>query len=411
MLDGCRWDYFSRNEEIHEGFQKFKYQGVVADYVQPIFPASSFQSWTTINTGLFPESHQIIGNNMHDRETKENFTLGDDSSTGNPKWWTGHIPIWTSLTHQGYKVSLHHWSRCDVPFFIDGEEIHPKICTPYLDEENGYTDDIPIFTQALYDTYNNIRSGEIDVGFVYYPTIDTMGHGYGPEGEGVVNEVYQVDKVFSQFLTFLEKENMADVVNIIVVADHGMTERSNFAHDKLSNHLTEEAIEAIDIIVDGGNIGVKVDKIDLVYEELEKWTDMKVYKHDEIPDYLRVQQAKYGLDILLTLGNNQVTLGADNDYGYLYLPQAYGDESEEAQSKGGDHGYEDITDGYEKEGNFPDMRAIFMAIGPAFKSNYANPWIKLVDEYQVMMAAVNALTAPHNGTWERVRCMFKDESC
>ena len=53
--------------------------------------------------------------------------------------------------------------------------------------------------------------------------------------------------------------------------------------------------------------------------------------------------------------------------------------------KGGQHGYEDMTEDYENEGNFPDVRTIFMAIGPAFKANHNHTWIKLVDEYQVMM--------------------------
>ena len=49
-----------------------------------------------------------------------------------------------------------------------------------------------------------------------------------------------------------------------------------------------------------------------------------------------------------------------------------------------------MTEDYENEGNFPDVRAIFMAIGPAFKANHNHTWIKLVDEYQVMMHALCA---------------------
>ena len=51
MLDGCRWDYFSRSPQIHPGFTKIKNEGVVAKYVQPILPSNSFPSWTTIATG------------------------------------------------------------------------------------------------------------------------------------------------------------------------------------------------------------------------------------------------------------------------------------------------------------------------------------------------------------------------
>ena len=50
-----------------------------------------------------------------------------------------------------------------------------------------------------------------------------------------------------------------------------------------------------------------------------------------------------------------------------------------------------------------------MAMGPAFKANYSQEWIKLVDEYQVMIHAMNATAVPNNGTWDRVKCMFKNE--
>ena len=52
MLDGCRHDYFKRDSKNHPGYRFIKENGVVADYVQPIFPSNSFQSWTTISTGI-----------------------------------------------------------------------------------------------------------------------------------------------------------------------------------------------------------------------------------------------------------------------------------------------------------------------------------------------------------------------
>ena len=66
MLDGCRHDYFSRNETNHPGFQHFKNQGVVAEYVQPIYPSSSFESWTSISTGLYPNKiYQVTRGSRH----------------------------------------------------------------------------------------------------------------------------------------------------------------------------------------------------------------------------------------------------------------------------------------------------------------------------------------------------------
>lgn len=227
MLDGCRWDYFKRNIDSHPGYRLFQSEGVVADYAQPIFPSSSFESWTTINTGLYSEHHQILANNMWDRETGDFFQLGDDNSTGNPKWWTDHIPIWTSLTQQGFNVSLHDWSRCDVPFKIDGgEPIKPKKCTPYLDANAYEEDEFEQFQIALDEAYLGLKSNEFDVAFVYYPNTDNVGHGSNPESMETMTEVWRVDKTFFDLLNTMKTDSFE--VNMVVVADHGMTKSSNF---------------------------------------------------------------------------------------------------------------------------------------------------------------------------------------
>ena len=58
------------------------------------------------------------------------------------------------------------------------------------------------------------------------------------------------------------------------------------------------------------------------------------------------------------------------------------------------------------------MRSIFMAIGPSFKVNREHEWIKQVDEYQVIKYALKVENGPaHNGTWDRVKCMFQDVDC
>ncbi len=52
------------------------------------------------------------------------------------------------------------------------------------------------------------------------------------------------------------------------------------------------------------------------------------------------------------------------------------------------------------------MRAIFFAKGPSFKAGYVNPWIKLVDEYQVFLHVLDIQGEEHEGTFERVEGMF-----
>ena len=52
MLDGFRADYATREDpSTVPTFTRFEREGVRAQYVQPIYPALSMPSWTTIVTG------------------------------------------------------------------------------------------------------------------------------------------------------------------------------------------------------------------------------------------------------------------------------------------------------------------------------------------------------------------------
>mgnify|MGYP002049080671 CR=1 FL=1 len=141
--------------------------------------ARSLKKWllSFLLSGLFSENHQILGNTIYDRDSGEIFELHDDIATENPKWWQGHTPIWTSLTQQGFNVSLFHWSKCNVEFKIGEETVMPKYCEQY-DNNNTHTDTVEIFETALNASFEDIKKNEIDVAFVYYPNIDNLGQKY-----------------------------------------------------------------------------------------------------------------------------------------------------------------------------------------------------------------------------------------
>jgi len=78
---------------------------------------------------------------------------------------------------------------------------------------------------------------------------------------------------------------------------------------------------------------------------------------------------------------------------------------------GGHHGWDDTgsqAKGY-SEGGQPDMRAIFFANGPSFKAGHINPWIKLIDEYQVFVHVLGIEGEEHQGDFDRVADMFREE--
>ena len=84
--------------------------------------------------------------------------------------------------------------------------------------------------------------------------LDSRGHEFGPDSEEIKEAVKDVDGVFKTFLEHLENEGRSDEVNFIVVADHGMTDKSKVVEIKLSHYLTEESLEAVEYVVDSGEL-------------------------------------------------------------------------------------------------------------------------------------------------------------
>lgn len=145
--------------------------------------------------------------------------------------------------------------------------------------------------------------------------------------------------------------------------------------------------------------------IDQVASDLGQWQGVEVLKREDIPDYLHVSKSKFALDLLVkTKGTELVDSEQLNQD--PYLPKA------SPNIDVGLHGWDDSSleeNGY-LEGGHPDMRGIFLAKGPGFKPNHSHPWIKLVDEYQILMKLLTIPSEPHNGTWERVSDMFNSST-
>lgn len=55
-LSSFRWDHLQRFQlrsgKDFPGFQQFQNEGIRTEYIKSVFPAESFPTWQTINTGM-----------------------------------------------------------------------------------------------------------------------------------------------------------------------------------------------------------------------------------------------------------------------------------------------------------------------------------------------------------------------
>jgi ectonucleotide pyrophosphatase/phosphodiesterase family protein 5 len=88
-FDGFRHDFFTKRAT--PGLDRFKTDGTHAPYVRNVFPTKTFPNHHSIATGLFPESHGVLGNEVYDPTLKKVLTFG-------PKMYNaqGITPIWVS---------------------------------------------------------------------------------------------------------------------------------------------------------------------------------------------------------------------------------------------------------------------------------------------------------------------------
>lgn len=97
---GCiQLDEFLK-ENPNSNFQKFINEGIRAEYLKPSFPSATFPNHYTLATGLYPESHGIIGNEVYDSLYDELISLQTNKNGLNPKWWNQTDPLWLTAKYQ-----------------------------------------------------------------------------------------------------------------------------------------------------------------------------------------------------------------------------------------------------------------------------------------------------------------------
>lgn len=421
VLDGFRWDYFQiykdRTGKDLEGFKRFMSAGVRTKYLESVFPAESFPAWQTIQTGLYPEVHGIVGNQFYDSEVHKMtdstylafFNIDDERTTAHMKWWQKDEvePIWATAAKHDVTFATFLWGRCDIPYD------HVKRLSPAYCENYYSTDLTKTLTINVDKAVQQLQNG-VDAAIIYDLTLEKAGEDFGPFSDQVEGKLRQLDSAMEHLENRLNATSMTDFVNVVIVSDHGMTYGHHSPYEveikkvKLSNHLKAGTYRWI--VGTGSHAGVYPKSRELRKEIVERLQDVegiKVYGKHDIPEELHYKHNKNSPPILvmaepgtiiLSSGRNvqrpSYNRGAGKGHGYS-SPQSLVE-----QTKMGLSGYDP------KE---PDMRGIFLAKGPDFKSTgEVYPEIKLVDVYQVLTHVLGVPPQANNGTWDNVMDLLVD---
>jgi len=373
-LDGFRWDYMDKTETPN--LDRLVNSGVKADALISAFPSKTFPNHYSIVTGLYPENHGIVSNTMYDPEFDATFSLGNREEVQNGRWWGGE-PIWVTAEKQGLKTLCNFWPGSEAE--IKG--VRPTYWTEY-DGSVPNEERINIVLQYL-DKPKKYRPNFYTI---YFSDTDDYGHLGGPDSSSINVAIKECDARIGQLITGLEKRNLLDKVNIIVVSDHGMAPLSRERIVYLDDYLDPTNLNIINWypVLD---IWCEEPEIDSIYNLINRKNDhLSIYKREEVPKYLHYSNNKRIAPIIGILDNGWSL----TTHEYFNNHQSY--------YNGGTHGYDPTQ---------ADMHAFFLAYGPAFKSGIAVPKFENIQLYNLMTAILNVEPAENDGDIELVKNILK----
>ncbi len=357
-FDGFRWDYVNR--DITPNIQELIDNGVHALSLRPSFPSKTFPNHYSIITGMYPENHGIISNNFENIHTGEKFTMR--STEGN--WWVGRA-FWEIAENNGITTGTYFWP---------GSRLADTLRQPTYSKEYYHEKPYEERIDSLLKWLQYPKEKRPNFLSIYFDETDTQGHKHGPNSKGINVSIQRCDSLVKYLRNGLRDIGLLDSVNIILTADHGMTEISKDRAVNIEQMLTGLEYKATDgdpfmMIQPSENDREKIKNILEANQQ-----HYRFYKREDVPDHYHFSNNGLIYDFVLIA-----------DLGWMLVDN---DDMErwDKYASLGTHGFDN---------NELDMHGIFIASGPAFKKNYKTGTVWNVDIYPLLCEIFNI---PQNKT-------------
>ncbi len=337
-IDGFRSDYLARG--VTPVLSRLATTGLTG-VMHPSFPSKTFPNHWTLVTGLRPDRHGITANKMEDAARPgETFTMATDD----PFWWNEATPIWVDAEKAGIRTATMFWPGSNVAVGGARAAKWPNDITGGVRPED-------------WAQFNQVISGEQRVNGVldwlrrpvairpkfvtlYFDTVDTAGHTYGPDDGHTTQAAADVDRSIGLLVDGLA--TMHQPVNFVIVADHGMAQTSSARTALLPQELAATSYHLVESGPYASLTPLPGHEGEVEKAVLGKHDHYECWRKAEIP-----ARFHYGSNPRIP------AIFCLADIGWTVTDKAPG-----GNFTGGNHGYDNLA---------PEMNALFVANGPAFR--------------------------------------------
>jgi len=337
-IDGFRADYLERG--VTPNLSALAARGISAA-MRPSFPSKTFPNHWAIATGKVPDHNGIVANRFEDpRRPGEVFTMASED----PFWWDEAEPVWVSAEKAGIRTATMFWPGSGIAWGAVplGKSLkHFEGGTRPQDWQHFDGAVTPVQrVNTVLDWMRRPAAIRPNLVMLYFDSVDTAGHRYGPDDARTTQAIADVDRTIGSLVSGLRK--LGRQANLVIVADHGMAGISSDRVVALGDFVDPALYRAVEtgpfasLYPTEGNAGKLAEALRTARPHMTCWP------RGEIPARLR-----YG-------SNPRVAPWfCLADVGWTILPARPAEAS-----SGGTHGYDNTA---------PEMAALFLASGPAIR--------------------------------------------
>lgn len=364
-IDGFRPDYLNAvNAPV---LSRLATEGVVAPGgMRPSYPSSTFPNHYTLVTGLRPDHHGIVSNTMDDPALGA-FSMSKKEAVVDRRWWDQGEPIWVTAERSGVKTATLFWPGSEA-------DIHGVRPSRFLPFDQSVTSDARVDILLGWLDQPETRPG---FATLYFDIVDTAGHHYGPGAPEVKAAVAKVDAAVGRLLQGLEARGLGDEVNLVIVADHGMTAVAP-GHTIIADAADPGAVR----MVSGGAAGTFA----LIPGQEARGEALLLRPLDYMTCWRKSQTPRrlaYGSNPRVPAIVCMAKLG-------WYISNAEMTARRKPDTRvTGAHGYDNAE---------PDMRALFLAWGPSVRRGATVTTFDNVDVYPLLAKMIGVTPVKADGT-------------
>ena len=349
-IDAFRADYLDRG--ITPRLSALAAGGVSAA-MWPSFPSKTFPNHWAMVTGDYPDHTGIIANKMEDAARPgDTFTMASDD----PFWWNAVPPIWVDAEEAGVRTATEFWPGANVAWGgSETKDDHGSVTGGTRPEDWAQFNQAitgPQRVDAVIDWLRRPAATRPKFVTLYFDTVDTAGHKYGPNDPHMDAAIADIDATIGKLVDGLK--TLDQPANLVIVADHGMAPISSdrvIALDQLLDPADYTVVETGPYASLAPTPGHDADMAKAL---LGRHGHMTCWRKGNIP-----ARFHYGTSTRIP----PFFCLADVDWEVLA-------SAPDAPFAGGNHGYDNLAS---------EMAALFIANGPTFARGKTLPSFINVD--------------------------------